>query len=108
MRVQYRSDTAGGMPLWVRCSEACAITAKVTLSAREARRLGLGRKALVVAAGDAAVDDAGSTYVFFDLTKTAARKLFKKGTVRATLELRATDAAGNSAAPMRRALRLKP
>ena len=35
-----RSDAAGGMPLWVRCSEACAVTAEVTVSARDARRLG--------------------------------------------------------------------
>ena len=58
--------------------------------------------------GDAAVDAAGSTYVFFDVTRAAARRLFKSSTVRAKLSLQAVDAAGNKAAPVSRTLLLRP
>ena len=44
-RIQRRSDTAGGMPLSAHCSEACAISAHVTVSARDARRTGIARTA---------------------------------------------------------------
>ena len=95
------------MPLWVRCSEACAVTAEVTVSARDARRLKINRsarKAFVVASGEAAVDAAGSTYVFFDVVRAAARRLFGSKSVKATLRISAVDAAGNRTATTARAL----
>ena len=107
-RVQRRSDAAGGMPAQVRCSEACAIEATISVSGRVARRLRLARssrKPVVVARGAAALGGAASTYVFFDVTRTAARRAFRARGVSATLAVTAVDAAGN-VATARRKLRL--
>ncbi len=39
-----------------------------------------------MAKGDAALEGAGGTYVFFDFTKAALKRLFKGKAVKATLE----------------------
>ena len=92
------------------CRCGCAARRRVRsprrsrVSARDARRLGRRRKALVVAAGEAAVDAAGSTYVFFDVIRAAQRRLFGSRSVRATLGVLAVDAAGNRTATTARSL----
>jgi hypothetical protein len=85
------------------------VSARVIVSARDARRLKLARSArkpVMVASGDAALDAAGTTYVFFDMTRAARRRVFTSKTVAAHLEVRAIDGAGN-ATVVRRALQLR-
>jgi hypothetical protein len=100
-RTQRASDAAGGMPAKVRCSEACSVSAQLKLAARVAKRL---KVKAVVATGEAALDRAGTTYVFLRFTKPARKKLFRSR-VSATLTLKVLDAAGN-ASTARRTIRL--
>jgi hypothetical protein len=97
--VQRAADAEGGMAASVRCSEACSVTAELTLSKAVARRHKVGT---VVAKGDAALEGAGGTYVFFDFTRAARKRLFKGSAVKATLRLRALDAAGNATSVTKR------
>ena len=73
-RSQRGSDAQGGMPAKVHCSEACSVHAELKLATATAKRLKL--KALV-ATGEAALDGAGTTYVFLDFTKPALKRLFR-------------------------------
>ncbi len=90
--VQRARDAHGGMPASVRCSEACSVSARVTLTRSMARKLKVKAE---IAKGDAALEGAGGTYVFFDFTRTALQRLFRASAVRATLVLNVADAAGN-------------
>ena len=99
---QRASDARGGMPARVHCSEACSIAARLTLASSTAKRL---KVPAVVATGDAALDDAGSTYVFLGFKSSVMKRVFRKGTVKATLALTVLDAAGN-ATTARRTVRL--
>jgi hypothetical protein len=85
-RTQRLSDLLGGMATSVRCSESCAITGQLMRGRR-----------LVVAKGTATLAGAGRTWLFLRLKKGMARRLFSGGTVRTTLRLTVTDAAGNVA-----------
>ncbi len=108
-RLQRSTDASGGMPVLVRCSEACAVSARLVVSARDARRLKLARSArkpVMVASGEAALEASGSTYVFFAMTRAARRRVFTSKAVAANLEVRAIDGAGN-ATVVRRALALR-
>ena len=91
--VQRAADARGGMAASVRCSEACSVTAELTLSKAVARKHKVGT---VVANGDAALEAAGGTYLFFDFTKAALKRLFKGKAIKATLKVRVLDAAGNA------------
>lgn len=99
---QRGADAQGGMPAKVRCSEACSVSATLKLGSAVAKRLKL--KA-VVATGEAALEGAGTTYVFLDFTKPALKKLFRAKRVSATLTLKVLDGAGN-ASTARRTVRL--
>jgi hypothetical protein len=101
-RKQRVTDARGGMPAGVRCSEACSVSATLTLSKPMARKL---KAKAVIAKGEAALDAAGGTYVFFDFTRRALKRLFRGPTVRATLVLNVADAAGN-VTTVRRTVRL--
>ena len=90
--LQRAGDARGGMPTGVRCSEACSVAAKLTLGKSVARKLKVKAE---IAKGEAALDGAGGTYVFFDFTRTALKRLFRGSAVRATLVLNVADAAGN-------------
>jgi hypothetical protein len=90
---QRVADARGGMATSVRCSEACSVQAQLTVSKALARKHKVGT---VVARGDAALESAGGTYVFFDFTKSALKRLFGAKAVKATLRLRVLDAAGNA------------
>jgi hypothetical protein len=80
----YRSaDLRGGLPVAVRCSEACAITA----------RLKAGRRTL--ARGTATLGAAGRTYVFLRANRRTVRWIARRGRVRASLRLVAADRSGN-------------
>jgi Thrombospondin type 3 repeat len=84
-RVQRLSDLLCGMATSVRCSEACAISG----------RLMRGRRTLI-AKGTATLAGAGRTWLFVRVKRGMARRvLHDGGRVRATLQLKVTDAAGN-------------
>ena len=90
---QRASDARGGMPARVHCSEACSITARLTLGSSTAKRL---KVPLGIATGEAALDDSGSTYVFLGFKSSVLKRVFRKGAVKATLALTVLDAAGNA------------
>ncbi len=79
----------------MRCSEACAATARVAVDRRLARKLGLGRDR-VVATGSARLDGAGRTYAFVRADRSARKALERAGAVAAKLETKVVDGAGNS------------
>jgi hypothetical protein len=104
-RTQRLSVLGAGMPLQVRCSEWCAIQARLTVNGAPARRLGIGRRKTIVARGSAALAGRGTTYVFMRFKRGMARRLGRR-TVRAELSLTAADEAGNKRTSTR-ALRLR-
>jgi hypothetical protein len=91
-----------GLPVRVRCSEGCAISARLTVDRAAARRLRVGRRATTVAAGTAALGDRGTTYVFMRFKRGMARRLSRGPAVRATLVVTAADEAGNRRTAERR------
>jgi hypothetical protein len=98
-----RTDASGGLPAMTRCSEACALSGELTVSGAVARRLKLSRsgRPMILARGTAALEGAGTTYVFLDFGRAAMRRAFASRPVRATLTLRARDAAGNASSVKR-------
>jgi hypothetical protein len=99
---QRAGDALGGMPARVACSEACSIAARLTIARTSAKRL---KVRALLAKGEAALDGAGSTYVFLAVKRSAIKRLFRGRGVKATLALTVLDAAGN-ATTARRTLRL--
>ncbi len=93
-RVQRAEDLEGGMPAAVRCSEACAITAELRVTAKVARQLRLSGR--VVGKGVAALAAGGRTWVFVRQKAATRRRLFRGGgKVAAELVISAVDGAGN-------------
>ena len=84
----------GGLPVRLRCSEACAATARLVLGRRAAARWGLGRSR-VVAAGTAQVAARGWTYAFLRFAPQARRVLWRRDRVRLTLHVSARDRVAN-------------
>ena len=93
-RGQSLEQLRAGMIVRVRCSEACAGTAELVLSAGTARRIGLG-ESRVIAGGSATLDAAGTTFVFVRLDRRASATLRRHPGVRATLSTTVVDPAGN-------------
>jgi len=87
-------EIAGALPVRVRCSEGCTFEA----------RLKSGRT--VMARGAAAVESAGSTFVFLRFSKATQRRLRRAGSTTAILEVAARDAGGNRDV-VRKRLRLR-
>jgi hypothetical protein len=96
---QEGADVAGGMPALVTCSEACGLTATVRVSGRDAKRLRL--RSTVVARATAALGGRGRTYLLFETVRGIASRLPAAG-MRAHLEVRAVDGAGNRRTVSRR------
>jgi hypothetical protein len=91
-----RLDALGaGLAIKVRCSEACAVAARLTVNRATARRLKIGRRKTVIAQGAAALGGRGTTYVFLRFKRGMARRLGRGPAVRASLTLTAADEAGN-------------
>ena len=103
---QRMTDLGGSLAVRVRCSEGCAITAKLTVDRRTARRLRIGRRGGTVASGTAVLGAAGTTYVFVRFKRDVVRRLMRGGAVPASLTLTAADQAGNKLTTTRR-LRLR-
>ncbi len=93
-RIQRLQEIRGGLVVALRCSEACSLTARLTVDRRRARRLRLPASGLL-ASGRAQVEAAASTYAFVRFTAPARRALFRQRRVPATLHVEAIDRAGN-------------
>jgi uncharacterized repeat protein (TIGR01451 family) len=85
------------------CSEACALQAKLLITKKLSKKLKLPT---VVGKATANLAAAGTTNLVVKFTAKAKRKLAKLRSVRLTLDVVATDAAGN-AATARKAVTLK-
>jgi hypothetical protein len=81
-----------GLPVTLRCSEACAATATLRLGRRAAARHGAG----LVGRGEAQVAAAGRTYVFIRFGAAARRALRRQPGVRLALRVVVLDAARNA------------
>ncbi|HEX2084590.1 MAG TPA: thrombospondin type 3 repeat-containing protein [Solirubrobacteraceae bacterium] len=85
LRRTYRHMELGsGVPVGVRCSEACTLTAELTLDGGRA------------GAGAAKLGDAGATWVFVRLAPRTLAELRRKRSVRLRLAVTARDAAGET------------
>ncbi len=100
-RRQQLADAGPSIVVTTSCSEACTLGVVVSASAQAARRARLGRARVVLARGSWSLQEAGRTYVFARWT-AAARKLRAGRNLVATLQLSATDAAGNRSRQSRR------
>jgi hypothetical protein len=74
-----------GVRVNVPCAKACRAVATLKVDAAAARRLGLGRKALVLATGRATTTRAGSVTVILKATGKAAKALRRAKQLAATL-----------------------
>lgn len=84
MRPTVRLEELGGaLPVRVRCSEGCSFQARAL------------RGRSVIARGAAAVESAGTTFLFLRFSESARRSLRRSGGARFTLEVAARDAGGN-------------
>lgn len=92
-----------GLRITAQVNEAATILARVILSRRAAKSLGLPR---VIARGSARLREAGSATFRARFTRKAKRRLRRARRVRATLNITATDTAGNKTT-LKRPLTLK-
>jgi thrombospondin type 3 repeat protein len=100
-RVQHLPEIQAGVTVPVRCSHQCAIAARLTVTARGARKLRIGKTTLL-GRGFAGLDATGSTFVFVKLTKSAMSHIAKRGSARVTLRLTVTDNGGHRKVVTRR------
>jgi hypothetical protein len=105
-RTQRLAALGAGLAVEVRCSEGCALQARLTVSRATALRLGIGSRKTTVAKGSAALAGRGTTYVFMRFQRGMTRRLGRR-TVRAQLTLTAADEVGNKRT-RDRVLRLRP
>ena len=90
-RTWTAGDLRGSAPLSVRCSEACGVTARLTLRGR------------LIADGVATLGGAGRTYVFFRARRGSIPRVARlRPRGRAGLTVRAVDEAGNRRTAKRR------
>jgi hypothetical protein len=93
-RVQRLPEIQAGVTVPVRCSHRCAISARLSVNARTARKLRMGKTTLL-GRGRAGLDQSGMTFVFVHLTKSATSRIAHTGSVKATLRLTVTDDASH-------------
>ncbi len=73
---RHRMDEIrGGVVVRLRCSEACASTAELSVGRRDARRLRVSR---VLARGSARLASAGTTYAFVRFSKASRRAISRR------------------------------
>jgi hypothetical protein len=100
-RVQHLPEIQAGITVPVRCSHRCAIAARLTATARSARKLHMGKTTLL-GRGSAGLDQGGMTFVFVKLTKAASSRIARTGSASATLRLTVTDDGGHRKVVTRR------
>ena len=86
-----------GLRATVRCSEACRVSARLIMDRRTARRLRLGRRAVLVGQASGRRTAVRSHALRVRLTPRAGRAVRRARSLRLTLRITATDAAGNRA-----------
>jgi hypothetical protein len=84
----------GGLAVKLRCSEACAATARLVADRRTARALRLPRSG-VAGRGSAQVSASATTYAFVRFSRAAKRRIWRRDVTRLTLQVTAVDRAGN-------------
>jgi hypothetical protein len=83
-----------GLPVSVKCSEACSVTVVAEVDKATAKRLKLG-KSLQVGRGSKRLGSAGSVAVPVKLTAKAKKAVKRQRSLKLKLTITATDAAGN-------------
>ena len=96
-----------GLPAGGTCSEACTVKAQLMIDAKTAKKLKLGKKAVAIGAGSGAAPNGGKFTVPVKLTAKAKKALKRAKSVKATLIVTGTDAAGNASAPVKKPVTLK-
>jgi hypothetical protein len=89
------------------CSESCTVKAQLQIDAKTAKKLKLGKKAMAIGAGSAAAPNGGKFAVPVKLTAKARKALKRAKSVKVTLVVTGTDAAGNVSAPATKPVTLK-
>ena len=91
----------GGLAVKLRCSEACAATARLVANRRTARALGL-RRSGVAARGTAQLSGSATTYAFVRFGKGVKRRIWRRKLTRLMLQVTAVDRGGNERTVRRR------
>ncbi len=87
---------SSGLKLWFSCSEACTVRETLKLSAAQARKLKLGRKAIVLGAGVEVLAKKGSTVVPVRLTVRGKRLVRGHRSLAVTSSATVLDTNGNT------------
>ncbi|RKS77452.1 fungalysin/thermolysin propeptide [Motilibacter peucedani] len=87
---------AKGLKTTVSCNEACRVTDTVTISAKTAKSLGLGRKAVVIGTGKATLTRKGRVVMTVKLTAAGKKAVRKVKTLPMVSTVVARDKAGNA------------
>src|SRR4051794_5126356 len=91
----------------VSCSEACKVDALLALDKRTGKKLGLGTRAANIVGRGSATLASGKGSVRVKLASKARKKLKRVRSVKVTLAVAATDAAGNQSSPRLATLTVK-
>jgi sugar lactone lactonase YvrE len=104
---RLRAVLSRGLVGKVRTSEAGRVTIAVTVDKRTARNLRLGKAATVIGRASVKAAATGTATVRVKLTSKARKALHRAHSVRVIVKLTVTDAAGNAARPVVRAITLR-
>ncbi len=96
-----------GLPVSATCNEGCTVKGELHVDAKTAKKLKLGKKAVVIGSGHAVGSAGGKTTVPVKLTAKARKALKRTRSIKVTVLVTATDPAGNAAKPVKRTLSLK-
>lgn len=94
-----------GLPASVTCSEGCTVHAQLQIDAKTAKKLKLGKRVATIGQGKAAGN--GKLTVPVKLTAKAKKALKRARSLKVTLVVTATDAAGNASAPVKKSVTLR-
>lgn len=95
-RATGKMSRAKGIGVTVTCPGACAFTVKLGISAKIARKAGLGRKALTIGTARGSLAAAGDKKVTVKLSAKALKKLKRLKNVAAKLTVAVKDASGTT------------
>ena len=105
-KLKLRDLLKKGLNATADCSEACMVKAQLTVDAKTAKKLKLGKKAVVIGQGSG-MSPGGPLTVPVKLTSKAKKALKRAKSLKASLVLTATDPAGNASKPLTKKLSLK-
>ena len=86
---------AGRLTVIAACADACRVAARLTVSARASRSLGLGRKPTALGSGRKRLTQAGTAATAVKLTKRARSALRRESSANATLRVTVTGDGSN-------------